>query len=64
MAGKLLTFRLTNRDRWKRALNHFFNHPERYKVVVYGKDYNAIFKDPTAGCGWYIQYTRNSVKEV
>lgn len=56
----MLTFRTSNRGRYAKAMRHMLDHPERYKVAVYGRDYSADLKDSVDGCGWYIQYTRLS----
>ena len=33
--------------------------PDRYQIVVYGRDYSAYIKNHTASCGWYIHYLKN-----
>lgn len=56
----MLTFRTSNRGRYAKVLRHMFNHPEKYDVFCRGKDYGATDKDPTYGCGWYIDYFKLS----
>ena len=51
-----LTFRASKRERYVTAIKHMWNHPERYKVIVRGKDYGACIQDKRYGCGWYIEY--------
>lgn len=54
----MLTFRTSNRGRYAKALRHLSNHPERYAVTVYGRDYSADLKNKATGYGWYIQYLK------
>lgn len=50
------TFKTTNRERYATAIRHIMSHPEKYKIIAYGKDYSAVLKNKATGCGWYVDY--------
>lgn len=50
----LLNF--SHRHVYAKALRHMLEHPERYEIASFGRDYSAGVKDLAAGCGWYIHY--------
>lgn len=53
-----LTFRTSNRERYAKAVSHMFCHPEKYIVIVRGRDYSAASKDEKRGCGFYVRYKK------
>ena len=53
-----ITLRFSSRDRYRKAITHLWNHPDRYALICRGKDYGAMLKDRITGCGWYIEYRK------
>jgi hypothetical protein len=51
-----ITMKFTNRDRYRRAINHLWAHPEKYEVKSRGKDYGMSAKD--RAFGWYVEFCR------
>lgn len=46
-----ITLKFTKRSRYCKALNHLWDHPEKYAVICYGGIYGA-------STNWYVEYKK------
>ena len=45
-----ITMKFSKRERYCKAINHVYDHPEKYVVICRGKDYRFG--------GWYVAFIR------